>query len=94
MDVSKEYSSRSLQRERLSNVNRLQMNKLACLRSCWCYVAHVGQRDGCQDGHLGDHECQDGPRWRLRGCKIELRWHPGLEIGSFYINLGDIFDAF
>ena len=69
-------------------------SKLACLGSCWCYVAHFGQQDGCQDGHLGDQECQDEPRWRPRGCKIELRWHPGLESGSFYINLGDIFDAF
>ena len=69
-------------------------SKLACLGSCWCYVAHFGQQNGCQDGHLGDQECQDEPRWRPRGCKIELRWHPGLESGSFYINLGVIFDAF
>ena len=69
-------------------------SKLAYLGSCWCYVVHVGQQDGCQDGHLGDQQCQDEPRWRPRGCKIELRWHPGLENGSFYINLGNIFDAF
>ena len=28
-------------------------SKLACLGSCWCYVAHFGQQDGCQDGILG-----------------------------------------
>ena len=69
-------------------------SKLACLGSCWCYVVHFGQQNDCQDGHLGDQECQDEPRWRPRGCKIELRLHPGLESGSFYINLGVIFDAF
>ena len=69
-------------------------SKLACLGSCWCYVAHFGQQDGCQDGHLGDQERQDEPRWRPRGGKIEPRWHPGLEIGSFYINFGIIFGAF
>ena len=62
-------------------------SKLACLGSCWCYVAHFGQQDGCQDGHLGDQE-------RPRGCQSQLRWHPGLEIRSFYINFGIIFDAF
>ena len=62
-------------------------SKLACLGSCWCYVAHFGQQDGCQDGHLGDQECQDVPRWRPRGCKIELRWHLGPEIERFYSNL-------
>ena len=69
-------------------------SKLACLGSCWCYVAHFGQQDGCQDGHLGDQERQDEPRWRPRGGKIEPRWHPGLEIGSFYVNFGIIFGAF
>ena len=57
------------------------------LARSWPVLAHVGallrhfwRQDGCQDGHLGDQECQDEPRWRPRGCKIELRWHPGLEI--------------
>ena len=56
-------------------------SKLACLGSCWCYVAHFGQQDGCQDGHLGDQERQDERRWRPRGGKIEPRWHPGLSRG-------------
>ena len=69
-------------------------SKLACLGSCWCYVAHSGQQDVCQDGHLGDQERQDEPRWRPRGCQIEPRWHPGLEIQSFYVDFGIILDAF
>ena len=69
-------------------------SKLVCLGSCWSYVATFLATNGCQDGHLGDQECQDGPRWRPKGCKIELRGHPGLEIRSFYINFGFIFDAF
>ena len=42
----------------------------------------------------GAQEPQDEPRWRPRGCQIEPRWHPGLEIRSFYNNFGIIFDAF
>ena len=33
-----------------------------------------------QDGYFGDQDCQNEPRWRARGCKIESRWHPGLKI--------------
>ena len=45
-------------------------SKLACLGSCWCHVAHFGQQDGCQDGHLGYQECQDEPRWGPRAAKV------------------------
>ena len=69
-------------------------SKLARLGSCWCYVAHFGQQDGCKDRHLGDQERQDEPRWRPRGCKIEPRWHPGLRIRSFESNFGIILVAF
>ena len=65
-------------------------SKLACLGSCWCYVAHFGQQDGCQDGHLSDQEYQDEPRWR----QIAPSWHLGFEIHSFYFNFGFMFDAF
>ena len=41
-------------------------SKLACLGSCWCYVEHFGQQDGCQHGYLGDQEWHDEPRWRPR----------------------------
>ena len=71
------------------------------LARSWPDLAHVGamlrhfwQQDGCQYGHLGDQERQDEPRWRPRGCQMELRWHLGLEIRSFYVDFGIILDAF
>ena len=53
-------------------------SKLPCLGSCWSYVATFLATTGCQDGHLGDQERQDEPRWRPRGGQMEVRWHRGL----------------
>ena len=69
-------------------------SKLACLGSCWCYVGHFGQQDGCQDGHSAIKNAKMSQDGAQEAAKLSQDGILGSKFGSFYFNFGVIFGAF